>query len=114
MGNPVVHFEIRAEDPDAAREFYGKLFGWTYPAGRNTGLHVRRDRRSRRDSWRDRADAGRRRLVTVFVGVEDVEATLRRRNGWEAGSSSRPPGPGVTFGMFADTAGHIVGVAAQE
>lgn len=33
MGNPVVHFEIRAEDPDAAREFYGKLFGWTFPAG---------------------------------------------------------------------------------
>jgi predicted enzyme related to lactoylglutathione lyase len=33
MGNPIVHFEIRAEDPDAARAFYGELFGWEYPEG---------------------------------------------------------------------------------
>ena len=31
--NPVVHFEIRSEDPDAARSFYGELFGWTFPDG---------------------------------------------------------------------------------
>ncbi len=33
MASPVVHFEIRSADPDATREFYGKLFGWTYPEG---------------------------------------------------------------------------------
>ena len=33
MGNPVVHFEIRSADPDAARAFYGELFGWSYPDG---------------------------------------------------------------------------------
>ena len=33
MASPVVHFEIRSADPDATREFYGKLFGWTYPDG---------------------------------------------------------------------------------
>ena len=30
MPNPVVHFEIRSSDPDATREFFGKLFGWTF------------------------------------------------------------------------------------
>ena len=29
MGNPIVHFEIRSDDPDATRAFYGELFGWS-------------------------------------------------------------------------------------
>ena len=33
MPNPVVHFEIRSSDPDAARKFFGQLFGWTFPDG---------------------------------------------------------------------------------
>ena len=33
MGNPIVHFEIRSDDPDATRAFYADLFGWTYPPG---------------------------------------------------------------------------------
>ena len=33
MANPVVHFEIRAADPDGTRSFFGKLFGWTFPGG---------------------------------------------------------------------------------
>ena len=28
MAHPVVHVEIRSEDPDATREFLGALFGW--------------------------------------------------------------------------------------
>ena len=27
--HPVVHAEIRSSDPDATREFFGQLFGWT-------------------------------------------------------------------------------------
>ena len=33
MGSPIVHFEIRSADPDAARAFYAELFGWAYPPG---------------------------------------------------------------------------------
>ncbi len=31
MPHPIVHAEIRSSDPDATREFFGKLFGWSYP-----------------------------------------------------------------------------------
>ena len=31
--NPVVHFEIRSDNPDEARPFYGELFGWTFSEG---------------------------------------------------------------------------------
>src|SRR5260221_12801970 len=33
MPSPVVHFEIRAPDPDATRKFFGQLFGRTFPDG---------------------------------------------------------------------------------
>ena len=33
MPNPIVHAEIRSDDPDATRAFFGGLFGWTFPAG---------------------------------------------------------------------------------
>ena len=46
MANPVVHFEIRSEDPDATRAFFGDLFGWTYPEGAFPGYtFVERARR---------------------------------------------------------------------
>ena len=59
MGNPVVHFEIRTEDPDAARDFYGSLFGWTFPDGGIPGYTYVEHRRSRGHSRRHRSDAGR-------------------------------------------------------
>ena len=33
MAHPVVHAEIRSADPDATREFFADLFGWTYSEG---------------------------------------------------------------------------------
>jgi predicted enzyme related to lactoylglutathione lyase len=51
--------------------------------------------------------------VTFFVGVSDVEATLRAAvdNG---GAIVQPAtdAPGVQFGLFADPQGQIVGVAS--
>jgi predicted enzyme related to lactoylglutathione lyase len=52
--------------------------------------------------------------VVFFVGVEDVDATLRRAE--ELGGTTVQPAtsvPGVTFGLLADVHGHVVGVAAM-
>ena len=113
MGNPVVHFEIRAEDPDAARDFYGKLFGWTYPAGEYLATRMSRAA-SPADPGGIGPTQGGSDLVTVFIGVEDVEASLEEAE--RLGGTIVQPAtqvPGVTFGLFADPAGHVVGVAAQ-
>jgi hypothetical protein len=95
MGSPVVHFEIRSADPDASRAFYGKLFGWTFPDGGIGPLQ------------------GGDPLVTFFVGVQDVAATLQAAA--EAGGKVVQPAtdvPGVRFGLFADPFGQVVGIAA--
>jgi predicted enzyme related to lactoylglutathione lyase len=52
--------------------------------------------------------------VLFFVGVEDVAATLAHAEQL-GGRTIQPPQevPGVTFGVFADPQGHVVGVAAN-
>jgi predicted enzyme related to lactoylglutathione lyase len=114
MPHPVVHAEIRSTDPDATREFFGKLFGWTYSDGAFPGYTFV-------DIGVDGAPPtaigplqGGDDTVLFFVGVEDVAATLQRAE--ELGGHIVQPAqevPGVTFGVFADAQGHVVGVAAS-
>jgi hypothetical protein len=79
MPHPVVHAEIRSQDPDATRKFYADLFGWAvasegaFPGytfidtGVEGGTHVAISPRQ--------ADHDE---VLFFVAVDDVAATLSR------------------------------------
>src|ERR671935_2858931 len=114
MGHPVVHAEIRSEDPDATRRFFAELFGWkvasegAFPGYTfiDTGADgLPYTAISPRQSAEDE--------VLFFVGVEDVAATLKRAE--ELGGTIIQPaqaGPGTTFGVFGDAHGHRVGVAS--
>jgi len=116
MGNPIVHFEIRSDDPDATRDFYAKLFGWTYPPGGFPGYTYV-------DSGVPEGTIpggisplqGGASLVTVFAGVQDVQAALDQAVAL-GGTIVQPAAsaPGVTFGLFADPQGHVVGVASTD
>jgi uncharacterized protein len=114
MAHPVVHAEIRSQDPDVTRQFFADLFGWkiasegAFPGytfidtGVEGGTFVAI---SPRQSTEDE--------VLFFVAVEDVEATLARAK--ELGGSIVQPAqhvPGTSFGVFADAQGHKVGVAS--
>jgi predicted enzyme related to lactoylglutathione lyase len=112
MPNPVVHFEIRSADPDGTRSFFGKLFGWTFPAGGMPGY-------SYVDTGVEGAIPGGisplqggQPLVTFFVGVQDVAATLDAAVA-QGGRVIQPATsvPGVTFGLLADPHGQVVGLA---
>ena len=79
MSHPVVHTEIRSQDPDATREFFADLFGWkvasegAFPGytfidtGAEGGPYVAIGPRQGADDE-----------VLFFVAVEDVTATLQR------------------------------------
>jgi hypothetical protein len=114
MGHPVVHAEIRSQDPDATRKFFADLFGWkiasegAFPGytfidtGAEGGPYVAI---SPRQSAEDE--------VLFFVAVDDVADTLRKAE--ELGGTVIQPEqkvPGTSFGVFADAQGHKVGVAA--
>jgi hypothetical protein len=114
MANPVVHVEIRSQDPDATRAFLGELFDWkvasegAYPGYTfiDTGVEgLPHTAISPRQSNEDE--------VLFFVGVEDVTATLSRAE--ELGATIVQPTqqvPGTSFGVFADPSGHRIGVAS--
>jgi len=115
MPHPVIHAEIRSQDPDATREFFASLFGWQvaseggFPGytfidtGSEDGPAVAI---SPRQGAEDEA--------LFFVAVDDVAATLKRAE--ELGGTIVQPiqeVPGVSFGVLADALGHKVGVAAS-
>ena len=114
MAHPVIHAEIRSADPDATRNFYAALFGWSYSDGAFPGYTFA-------DTGVEDALPtaigplqGGSEAVLFFVGVEDVEATLARAE--ELGGTiiqAAQQVPGVTFGVFADSQGHAVGVASN-
>ena len=114
MSNPIVHAEIRSSDPDATRAFFGALFGWKFPEGAIPGYTYV-------DSGvPDALPAGISPLqggdplVTFFVGVEDIDATVAeatRLGGTVIQEPTRVPG--VAFAMIADPAGQVVGLAQQ-
>jgi predicted enzyme related to lactoylglutathione lyase len=114
MAHPVIHAEIRSADPDATRAFFSELFGWTYSDGAFPGYTFA-------DTGAEGAIPtaigplqGGADTVLFFVAVEDVKATLAKAE--QLGGKTIQPAqevPGVTFGVFADAQGHIVGVAAN-
>ena len=115
MANPVVHFEIRSADPDATRAFYGKLFGWTFPDGGIPGYsYVDTGVQGAVPGGIGPLQSGGP-LVTFFVGVQDVAATLEAavaQGGRIVQAATKVPG--VTFGLLADPQGHVVGLAQAE
>ena len=115
MPHPVVHAEIRSADPDATRRFFADLFGWRYSDGAYPGYTFV-------DTGVDGALPtaisplqGDEDAVLFFIGVENVAKTLDRAV--ELGGRTVQAAqevPGVTFGVFADPQGHLVGVASTS
>ena len=114
MAHPVIHAEIRSQDPDATRSFFSDLFGWTYSDGAFPGYTFV-------DTGAEGALPtaigplqGGSDSVLFFVGVRDVTETLERAE--QLGGAivqGAQSVPGVTFGVLADRQGHHIGVAAS-
>ncbi len=113
--HPVIHTEIRSQDPDQTRKFFADLFGWKVAAegafpgytfidtGVEGGTFVAIGPRQAAEDE-----------VLFFVGVEEVTATLKRVE--DLGGTIIQPEqkvPGTSFAVLADTQGHKVGVAAN-
>ena len=107
MAHPVIHAEIRSADPDATREFFGQLFGWSYSDGAYPGYTFV-------DTGVDGALPtaisplqGDGDAVLFFVGVQDVAETLAQPSGWAAASSSLrrrcPVSPSACWPTSRDT-----------
>ena len=89
------------------------MFGWTFPDGGMPGYSYVESGVSGAIPGGISPLQGGEPLVTFFVGVEDVGATLEAAAA--AGGKVVQPAtdvPGVRFGVFADPLGQVVGVAS--
>lgn len=115
MSHPIVHAEIRSSDPDATREFFGSLFGWTYPTeGAYPGYTFVETGVPGALYTAISPLQGDSDLVTFFVGVQDMDASIAdavRLGGKVVQDPVQVPG--VSFALIADPLGHVVGLAQQ-
>jgi uncharacterized protein len=118
MGQPVVHFEIIANDAEKLRGYYSELFGWEFNADNpmNYGT-VDREANTTADGIGIGGGIGAGPEdydghVTFYIEVPDVEAALAKA---ESLGGSRMMGPenvmeGIEIGLFNDPEGRTVGV----
>jgi uncharacterized protein len=114
MGNPVVHFEIRAGDTTRQKEFYSELFGWSFGPEDASPL-----RYSMVDTRGEGGIQGGVRAaqpgptgLTFYVQVADLPGALERAAALGA-ATVLPPTPlprGGRFAVLRDPEGNELGL----
>ncbi len=115
MANPVVHFEIAGKEGKKLQEFYKNLFSWKIDSNNpmNYGL-VAKEEGGIGGGVADSRDG--KPSVTMFVEVPDTDEYLKKV-GKLGGKTIMPtetiPGM-VTFALFSDPEGNVVGLVKSE
>ena len=114
MPHPVIHAEIRSDDPDATRQFFADLFGWKRRARKVPSPATRSSTRASRTAPTSRSARSRAPRTKCCSSSASRTSTPTLRKAEELGGTIVQPAqhvPGTSFGVFADAQGHKVGVA---
>lgn len=116
MGRSVVHFEIASPNLQQASDFYRELFGWEIGEEQIEGYRLVRTAEGSIGGGLLRAPEGIFPYVTIYVGVDDLRATLRRAEELGGKMVVEPmPIPGVgSFAMFQDPDGVMIGIVEER
>jgi predicted enzyme related to lactoylglutathione lyase len=112
MGRPIMHFEIASPNLEKATEFYRELFDWDVGEERMDGYRLVQTAEGSIGGGLLRTPEGVFPYVTVYVGVEDLKATLVRAEEL-GGKVIVEPMPIPRFGefaMFQDPDGVMMGL----
>jgi predicted enzyme related to lactoylglutathione lyase len=115
MPNPVVHFEIGAQNADKVRAFYAALFDWHIDAT-NPSYDLIPESNGGIGGGIMQIREGMHPYVTIYVGVDDLDATLKRVAELGGHHVFGPmPVPEIgEFAMFTDPEGHLIGLFRKE
>lgn len=117
MGNKIVHWELMAADGEKLAAFYRDIFGWnSQPTPGFDGYNMVSAEDAGVGGAVGTGDESMPNYLTIYVEVESVDDHLAKI---EAGGGRtlvpRTALPGiVTFGLFADPAGNMVGLVEAE
>ncbi len=116
MPNPIVHWELNAADATKAQGFYAGVFGWTIDSNNpmNYGLVQTNTGRGADGGITHNEDGPKG--FTIYVEVDDLQAYLDKVVGL-GGKVVMPvtviPNM-VTFALFADPEGNVMGLVKSE
>jgi hypothetical protein len=108
----VIHFEILGRDQEALQRYYADLFHWRINTDNPGGYGMTSPEQTGVVVGVGTSRDGSGGLVTGYVRVADIDATLARAVDL-GGSVVMPkfsPGPDATLAMVADPEGHVIGL----
>jgi len=116
MSNPVIHFEIIGKGAIELQKFYADVFGWKLsppvPEMGNYSLFDNEGRGIGGGIGESGPEGGVTSRVTIYIQVDDPQAYLDKAT--QAGGKTIMPatamGESITFAMFADPEGNIIGL----
>lgn len=105
MSNPIVYFEIAGPDGASLRSFFKNVFGWEIDG--SSSIASRSTGGLRGGIREDPSDK------VLYMGVDDIDAVLTRveANGGSIVLPRTVVPEVVTFALFKDPAGNLLGVA---
>jgi predicted enzyme related to lactoylglutathione lyase len=111
MANQVGWFEVVGQDAEKLQRFYGDVFGWQFNAIPEMGYATVEGAEGGISGGVGAAPSGQGH-ATFYVGVDDPQAMLDKIE--SAGGKTVVPVTEipnvVTFAMFTDPEGHLVGL----
>ena len=117
MPNPVVHWEIQSNQAAELQEYYSKLFGWKISTDNPIGYGLVETRPEGAVGINGGiGPTSGPNQVTFFVEVDDLDAYLKKAEG--LGGKTVVPVTTipdmVTFALFSDPEGNVVGIVKDE
>ena len=115
--NPIVHWELMGENADAQREFYSSIFDWKLSAPEGFENYYLTDAEDTGvGGGVGRGIDAMPTYATLYVQVDDIEVSLgdiETNGGQTVVPRTEVPGT-VTFALFNDPAGNLVGLVEAE
>ena len=116
MPNPIVHFEVMAKgDRKRAQDFYSELFGWHINPEEAMKYAMVDTHSNDEGIGGGISGGGPYNGVTIYVQVEDLQASLDKAESL-GGKTISPPMeiPGVvSLAHFSDPEGNVIGLVKQ-
>src|SRR3954467_1936669 len=117
MENRIGWFEIIGGDADRLHRFYADMFGWKIAANNEMKYGTVSDAEAGIGGGIGPDPQGGPGYVTIYIMVDDINASVAKAEKLGAKVVMSPTALaefGVTFALFADPAGHVVGLMQQN
>ena len=117
MPDRISWFEIIGGDADRLHRFYSELFDWKIDANNKMKYGLVSDSEAGLGGGIGSDPQGGAGYVTVYVGVDDINAAMAKAQQLGATVVMPPtavPEFNITFALFADPAGHVMGLTQNS